>query len=302
MTNPTQTALFAGIPSSNKIVATFTVKGEPASKARPRFDNRGSKTKVYTPAKTKAAEDRVAAEFLKVAKRKGTDPERTYGVSAHFYSGTRQRRDVDNMMKLVLDGLNGWAFPDDVQVTEIIGRKSIVPKTDARTEVTVYEIGEVDRLTKPCKECGEPFVTWPSQYDTSKFCGKECSERWRTRPKERVCQYCGKEFLAHGATHARPFCSRECRNAEGHITINCEICQKPFDQYRSWAKHHKCCSVECAEIRNKKRREMRATKKFPGTCLICGAGTTRKEYKRCNPCKLAGKKVSMPETPEVRND
>lgn len=293
MTAPNQTALFAGLPSTTSIVATFTVKGEPASKARARFDNRGSKVRAYTPAKTKLAEEKVATEFLKVARKRGTDPEKTYGVSAHFYSGTRQRRDVDNMLKLILDGLNGWAFPDDNQVTEVIGRKSVVAKDDARTEVTVYEIGEMDRLRKPCQNCGDEFITWTSLRDLTKYCSPECRDAYRRKVKQRTCAHCGNEFLAHGASHKTKFCSRECVSASGLVTIDCVICGSPFEQYKSWASRRPCCSPECSRVRNLQTQKNRATKKFPGTCLICGAGTTRKEYKRCNPCKLDG--LAVPE-------
>lgn len=140
----TEPAPFAGIPSTSNIVAAFTVHGEPVSKARPRFNHRGSKSHAYTPELTKAAESKVAAAFLEQTHRRGTDPDITYGISAHFFNGTRQRRDVDNMLKLVLDGLNKVAFPDDVQVTEVIGRKSFVSKYEARTEVIVYVVGTVE--------------------------------------------------------------------------------------------------------------------------------------------------------------
>ncbi|MCW2898779.1 MAG: RusA family crossover junction endodeoxyribonuclease, partial [Streptosporangiaceae bacterium] len=66
--------------------------------------------------------------------------EHTYGVTALFVSGTRHRRDVDNMLKLILDGLNKVAWADDDQVVEVSGRKTYEPlsRDHARTEVVVY--------------------------------------------------------------------------------------------------------------------------------------------------------------------
>ena len=48
------------------------------------------------------------------------------------------RPDIDNLVKIVLDGLNGVAFMDDKQVIELyaIKRYSIEP----RTEIMVEEI------------------------------------------------------------------------------------------------------------------------------------------------------------------
>ena len=289
-----QTALFAGIPSSTNIVATFTVMGEPASKARPRFDHRGSKSHAYTPSKTKAAEARVAQEFLKVAKKKGTDSEKTYGISAHFYNGTRQRRDVDNMLKLILDGLNGWAFPDDSQVVEVIGRKSIVPKSEARTEVTLYKIGEVDRLTKPCAHCGNNFITWPSLYEATKYCSQECNYEHRKELKTVTCIQCGNTFQAHGKEEAksRKFCSKECRKQWSGYEVACSICGKKFWRTKRYIKKRNYCSRDCMLKNEALKAKDRRKHHMPGTCLICGGGTSRKEYKRCNTCRLEGKHVA----------
>lgn len=285
MSQSTQPALFAGPESESSIVASFTVPGEPASKARPRFDHRNSKTHVYTPAKTKAAEAKVAACYLAAAHKRGTDPDITYGVLAHFYNGTRQRRDVDNMVKLVLDGLNKVAFPDDVQVVEVVGRKSFVAKKDARTEVVLYVVGEVDRLAKQCSYCGKEFITWPSLYEATKFCSKECREAQRRERRTKVCEQCGKKFFD---SHERRFCSKECRAEFSSVEVTCSICGKEFKKYRSLVRKRNYCSPECARVNDALVHKARRSKTFPGTCAICGAGTTRKEYRRCNPCKLAG--------------
>ena len=288
MTNPIQPSLFAGPGSQSSIVASFTVPGEPASKARPRFDHRGSKSHVYTPAKTKAAEEKVAAFYLAAAHKRGTDPNVTYGVLAHFYNGTHQRRDVDNMIKLVLDGLNKVAFPDDVQVVEIVGRKSFVAKKDARTEIILYRVGLVEHLTKACEQCGKDFITWPSLVDAVRFCSHKCGNAWREEQKKAECLNCGKIFLAHGKTDAstRKFCSRECRAEYGSVEIKCDWCGTLFSRYRSWVRAMNYCSSECSQKAMIERR--RNAKCRPGKCRVCGAGTSRKEYTRCNDCRLSG--------------
>ena len=140
--------------SQKTLIASFTVDGEPVSKSRARFTKRGSKTFAYTPEKTKAGEERVAWTYRSLAKGVPSDPEIAYRVEMHFFNGTRQRRDVDNMVKLILDGLNGVAWVDDNQVTQIEARKSYVTKAEARTEVRLYKVGS---LNPPKRKCpGQP--------------------------------------------------------------------------------------------------------------------------------------------------
>lgn len=268
---------------------TFTIPGEPASKARPRFDGRGSKTRTYTPAKTKAAEARITHEFRAAGGIYEPDPEVTFAVDIVFYNGTRQRRDVDNMIKLVLDGLNKVAWVDDTQVMEVSARKCFTAKADAHTEVTVKPLGVMDRLRVSCKGCGTEFATYESVKDKVKFCSAACRGTVRTKAREHICEHCETAFMAPGK---RRFCSRECTTAHGKVTISCAVCDTPFEQYRSWVKQRPTCSPACSQVAAQRRRKERATTTFPGTCLVCGAGTTRKEYKRCNPCKLAGKSVA----------
>ena len=115
---------------------TFTIEGEPASKGRPRFRHQNGRTITYTPAKTTAAERAVAEAFNAAAPGYSYAPDAAYQVDAVFYLGTRRQKDVDNMLKLVLDGLNGVAWADDHQVTKTSTEKIHAPG-DARTVVTI---------------------------------------------------------------------------------------------------------------------------------------------------------------------
>lgn len=275
-----------------KLIAEWSVSGEPISKARARFTKFGSKTVAYTPEKTKQGEHRVAWEFRAAGGRFNKDTETAYAVHATFFNGTMQRRDVDNMLKLILDGLNGVAYPDDTQVLEVWGRKAKVEKADARTEIKLYSIGTIGRPMKPCIRCGKSFATYDS-WENRKYCSPDCANRDRVEKKERVCENCGKTFYAKDNRGKSPkFCSRQCQSSFGKTEIECFICGTAFIQFKSWANDRSICkSVECRRARDRITARERRTKHFPGTCLICGGGTTRKEYKRCNPCKLDGKVV-----------
>lgn len=270
-------------------IATFRVDGEPVSKSRARFTKRGSKTFAYTPQKTLDGERAVARAFRAATDYTPNDPEAAYAVEAEFFNGTRQRRDVDNMVKLVLDGLNKVAWEDDNQVIQISAKKHYVLKTEAHTLVTVKRVGSLNPPTAPCKRCGTPFKTyqsWMNDPSSKKFCSRECGYAYRIEQRERTCQHCGGSFLMWGPTAETKFCSRECSDHHRRMDVTCNYCGKAFTVQRSAKakKHH--CSPECLRAANKERRSQR----FPGTCGICGGGTTRKEYVRCNPCKLANAK------------
>ena len=117
----------------------FIVDGKPQGKQRPRF-SRISKT-VYTPTKTAKYEKQIAKAYTDAGGK--CIPAECYvsvTVCAFFRipkSYTKGKRlackhnvnrpdkkpDLDNIIKAVLDGLNGVAYEDDKQVVEAIGRK-----------------------------------------------------------------------------------------------------------------------------------------------------------------------------------
>jgi crossover junction endodeoxyribonuclease RusA len=114
----------------------FTVDGEPMSKARARVTRQGH---AYTPKATVDAERRVREYFEATACEAFSVP---VGVELAFYQGTRARKDIDNMVKLVLDALNGVAWTDDVQVSVLLARRVYVTKDRARSVIRIFESQE----------------------------------------------------------------------------------------------------------------------------------------------------------------
>jgi Holliday junction resolvase RusA-like endonuclease len=114
----------------------FTVEGEPMSKARARVTRQGHS---YTPKATVDAERRVREHFEATACEAFSVP---VGVELAFYQGTRARKDIDNMVKLVLDALNGVAWTDDVQVSVLLARRVYVTKDKARSVIRIFETNE----------------------------------------------------------------------------------------------------------------------------------------------------------------
>jgi Holliday junction resolvase RusA-like endonuclease len=114
-------------PVTSPGVLTFTVPGEPVAKQRPRVTRRGT----FTPRKTLEAEARIGWSYREAARSSGQasarpsgpasvpadlDGQARYSVSMVFRCAG-PRKDIDNLVKTVLDGLNGVAWLDDGQVS-----------------------------------------------------------------------------------------------------------------------------------------------------------------------------------------
>lgn len=275
----------------------FTVKMDPASKARARFTNKGGKIRSYTPNETLAAERIVAASFRAVAGGYKPEPGKFYSIEATFYCGTRQRRDVDNMAKLLLDGLNGVAYPDDNAVLDLHVSKRYVARSEARTEVRIWETGDDDVNMVECARegCENTIRTYESWRSVRRFCSQECNYQARADAKERTCQNCETTFHTHGASRDTKFCSLACRDAFGRAEVPCSVCSTTIEKPKSKIRQSNYCSDECRNKRAAERAAERRAKKYPGTCEICGGGTSRKEIVRCidhreNPGPKAGVK------------
>lgn len=94
----------------------FVVPGEPLGKARPRVTKNGT----FTPKATRDAEARIQAAFTETYGRVIPDETHAWVLVCDFYRYERRARDLDNLVKLVMDSLNGYAYKDDAQV-EVFG-------------------------------------------------------------------------------------------------------------------------------------------------------------------------------------
>lgn len=122
------------------MVTTFTIPGNPKGKARPRVNT--NTHRAYTPESTKQYEQTVKYSYLDAypAGRRIHNGPCSVEITACFpvpASWNRKKRemalagllepetkpDCDNIAKAVLDALNGLAYKDDSQVTELTVRK-----------------------------------------------------------------------------------------------------------------------------------------------------------------------------------
>ena len=97
-----------------KYALTMVHEGTPKPKERPRF-NPKSKS-VFTPSRTIQAQRDLLYTFRVANGRRAPYPD-TLAMVAVFYVPTRQRKDVDNLMKLVMDAATkARIWLDDSQV------------------------------------------------------------------------------------------------------------------------------------------------------------------------------------------
>lgn len=136
---------------------TFTVPGEPKGKGRPRFAKRGNHVQTYTPDATASYENLVKVMYYNVAKNTKLEGPVSIRIDAFFgipkskpkklQQEMREHKvrptikcDVDNIVKIILDGLNDVAFDDDKQVVQLTALKWY--SDDPRVIVTVREMKE----------------------------------------------------------------------------------------------------------------------------------------------------------------
>lgn len=123
------------------LMAAFTIPGQPLPKQRPRF----SRGHSYTPEATRTAEARVASSFTGQAGLTHSITEPLTGplrFVARFYRRNNVTADLDNLLKLPGDALNGLAWVDDKQIKSIRADMHI-DRDNPRTEIEIWDIEEV---------------------------------------------------------------------------------------------------------------------------------------------------------------
>jgi Holliday junction resolvase RusA-like endonuclease len=129
-------------------ILRFTVPGEPVPKGRPRFrivQPRGGKAFVqeYTPAETRAYEDKVRLVTKVAINQSGWAPEdddRFTVLVRIFRSHWDKGGDADNVLKGLLDGMNKLAFRDDRYVRSVACALQRPDKQNPRVEVEVRRV------------------------------------------------------------------------------------------------------------------------------------------------------------------
>lgn len=133
----------------------IVIIGEPRGKQRPRFNMRTGTT--YTPSETVAYEKAVHAAYYEAG---GNEETKCHGavellIKAYYgipktapksakdmmLQGLRKpnrKPDIDNVIKIVMDGLTGAAYDDDKQVVSVSAMK--IYGGEPRVEVWIEEV------------------------------------------------------------------------------------------------------------------------------------------------------------------
>jgi Holliday junction resolvase RusA-like endonuclease len=134
---------------------SFTVPGAPRGKGRPRATRMGKGVRLYTDDKTANFENLIRLAYQQEHDIPPASGALEIQVNAYFpipKSASKKARlemeagrvyptkkpDLDNVLKAVLDGLNGVAFVDDCQIVSIQSAK----KYDAipRLEIKIWHL------------------------------------------------------------------------------------------------------------------------------------------------------------------
>ena len=135
----------------------FTVYGTPVGKGRPKFSTFNGHATAYTPAKTVNYENLVKLSYQQQCNNKPyeKDVPLKAEIAAYFpipKSTSKKKReamlngeiyhtkkpDADNIVKCILDALNGIAYYDDSQVVYVRCKKNY--SDEPRAEITIREI------------------------------------------------------------------------------------------------------------------------------------------------------------------
>lgn len=138
----------------------FTIEGDPVGKGRPRVTRKGV---TFTPAKTRHYEAWVKASYLRAMQEQGIRRDESFIergkkigiiINALFpipksYSKKKvhqimmgeekptKKPDIDNIIKIILDSLNGLAYEDDAQIVELKASKDFTMATEEEGKVIV---------------------------------------------------------------------------------------------------------------------------------------------------------------------
>lgn len=252
------------------VLLSVSCDGDPVAHQRPRQGRGGH---FYTPEKTRAYRQVLVGAINEQAKGKSlaTECDLTFGVQVRFYRGTRQRIDVDNMLKTILDAITQSGFwLDDSRVHEICGTvEKGVPHP--RVEFIIYRYhlrgdetknGEYD-FAKKCAFCeGALSAAKSKSYPSTrrKFCSQECA---RASKRDTLkCSQCGEKFMIPKSLH------RKNRHPSG-----------------GWYPR-RFCSRKCSIEFHRHLHRIRGKESDKWICTRCGGRVSRKEYKVCFGCAM----------------
>lgn len=289
-TSHSTTPLFVQLPyqpptiTADHILCQTTIAGNPVTKARARF----YADKVYTPKKTRLAEQ--ALQWALKAACAHEEPNRVddLGLSAIFYTRTKQRCDVDNFLKLLMDACTGIIWGDDLQVTEVSG-KVVRGDEHPRIDVLIYRLPAAP--VPVCETCQGPLPQRGKivkRTNPGRYCSKACYDVAQQKGRYVACATCGARlYRTNEKLHqAHWYCSPRCRVLAYAEKKLCKQCGQAFTRSRSVSLRQSFCSSTCRQAWHDHREG--PPSQCAGTCPDCGSPSRIRNGTsgRCHPCHL----------------
>lgn len=127
-------------------MTAFVIYGKPQGKARPRFSN----GHAYTPKQTAVYEKQIKNAFIAAGGEKIESDGVIIEIDIYYKKTAADKKktsptkkpDIDNICKIVLDGLNGVAYADDKQIVSLSANKYFAIKGVERVEVRMCRENE----------------------------------------------------------------------------------------------------------------------------------------------------------------
>jgi Holliday junction resolvase RusA-like endonuclease len=267
----------AAIPSES-ILCRLILGGDPHTKSP---DNKGGNYASRHVQRTRI----LLKNLLDISSPAFTiDRSHDLGVALAFYTQTRQRRDLDNLEKLILDACTNLLWGDDLQIVELISRVYRGHHTP-RTELTVYTIGQ--GYQRQCEECNSIIPNFHKMLVKSRntrFCSKTCYDVAQQKGRYVYCTTCTKRIYRQNdkLIQKRWFCSSECRSVAITAHRICRHCQQPFQKA---GQRNSFCSEVCRYAWHTVKR---AASQRPAQCPICNAPSGKRHglAQLCQKCFL----------------
>lgn len=241
---------------------------------------------VYTPKQTRQAEDAIGWQIKAAHRALMLDDRSVFGVRVVYCSRTHQRRDIDNMTKLLFDACTGVVWQDDSQVMELMAHY-FRGQHSAETHLVIYELGaDPFKNWRNCALCNKEFRTYPS-WELRRFCSQACMGLASRSGFEVPCANCGERIWrsAHRfqSNQKEFFCSMACKSEKLTMALTCRQCGREFRRPQSLVNDVRTYCSRACQIAASRAAGVRAPK---GTCGDCGAPTSKKAYARCRGCQL----------------
>lgn len=120
------------------IILNLIIKGEPKSASRPRFSTHPFH--VYMPEDVKKYQQYIYFKIKEKLPNTPPDEFNSFGLYVKFYRSNRQRIDIDNLIKCLMDGITlAKVWKDDAQLQELYAEKFYKQKIP-RVEFILFKI------------------------------------------------------------------------------------------------------------------------------------------------------------------